>query len=239
MLDAQLDQLARALAAGTSRRQVVKALGGLALGALLAPCRGAVLADPKKPPKHCKSDADCGPCSSCIPSLDHPSQGVCSSDCRSCETCNGSACVRISGLCCSNADCPSFSPICDTSFSMCVECVSNADCLRGTCCQGLCTDAALPYCCSSGTLCNQLCCGSTCCLGNETCSNGQCIQSCSSGLLACASSGNSVVTCCPSDTHCCGAGCCLSGWECCDSVRGLCCPTGKCPTDVTSLCLGG
>jgi hypothetical protein len=134
----RFDDLTRALATSTSRRQFLKTLAGGAAGGLLALLGiGEAAADDTCKPngKKCRKNAQC--CSNnCV-------SGTCAACPSGQRLCNGS-CIPQND-CCTNADCAS-DQICQngTCVTPCTAnggiCGGDGDCCSGNCSNGFCCD---------------------------------------------------------------------------------------------------
>jgi hypothetical protein len=157
----RFDDLTRALATTTSRRQFLKTLAGSAAGGLLALLGiGEAAADDTCKPigKKCRKNAQCcsGNCAEgkCAPCKD---PGVaCSSDS---ECCSGACCLTASGekFCCDRPD-----GIC---------CPPGSDALCCSAGQVCCHDASIT-CCPAGTTCCPFLSPVPCCAPGGDCATG-------------------------------------------------------------------
>jgi hypothetical protein len=238
MDSSRIDDLTKALATATSRRQALKALAATTIGGLLglggigttfaknstcAQWCAQVFGDNTPADEQCAADAahGTGLCSTCGPTS--PTGGV-----------------APSSICCtrnSSGYCSSYSPTlpCSCNASQCLTCDSSSGtcvgCPSGQTCQG---GQCVTPCTASGGSCSgdSACCSGTCCQG--TC--------CGSGQV-CLSNGTCATPCSPFGGLCsgpCGFGGCLkdsdSATYCANGTQGQSCNTDSdCPRG--SFCL--
>jgi len=217
MDDRRFDELTRRLASRSSRRQVLKTLGGGALGGLAGALRlgraGAA---------GCNADAECARGATCDPATGRcirrggngrpanqnqtQSQSVgiaadCTSDpslCAPNETCVDGVCRPRGGPCTRGSACTTDATccggeICDTTAGMCIG--AGGPCTNNT---GVCFD-------------------STDCCGNEGCVGGLCQRTaggCAPGAV------------CAVDAECCGGQVCVNA-TCAQAARTAGCPEGQ------------
>ena len=165
-----IDNLARTLATGQSRRAALKQLVGGIAGALLAstlPGRAASAAKCQPKGGSCAGDSDCCSGLTCQSGVCGPSK--CRSNGTSCtnnvQCCSGTCC---NGVCCTNCVpcagggvfCCDGAQCCETCFSArqgpCssepqFQCCSGLICQNSTCCGPQGTSCVLPSDCCSGT----------------------------------------------------------------------------------------
>jgi hypothetical protein len=199
MEPSRFDDLTKALASATSRRQALKTIAATTIGGILglggigsafaknmtcAQWCAAVFGDNTPADEQCSADAahHTGLCYSCGPQS--PGGGV---------TPSSICCTRTSSGYC-------------TSYSSATCCGSSATCLNGSCCA------------------NANVCGSTCLAA--PCDSSQCLK-CdpTSGTCVGCPSGQSCLngSCCPNSQVCNGV-CCPSGQSC---LNGSCCPNSR------------
>jgi hypothetical protein len=174
------DDLTRALARGTSRRQALKLLGGSLAGGLLAVLGvGEAAADDTCKPigKKCKKNSQCcsGNCANgtCAPTC--PSANVCGSTCLTapCDANQCLTCDPTSGTCASN-------------------CTSDQTCSNGVCCasgkvglsNGTCATPCNPFIlgsCGVGCNCIRESSGTTFCAGSGTPNSCETTRDCPPG----------------------------------------------------------
>ena len=217
----KFDDLTKALATSTSRRQALKTIAATTLGGLLGLSGlGTAFAKNKTCAQWC--DAVFG--------ANTPAAEQCSSDAAHgnglCQTC-GSATLPSSMCCVRNGSgfCTSYSGAhCPCDSSQCLTCDPRSGSCTSTCrTDQICSNGSCG--CPNGSPeCNGVCCDAC-----STCQSGTCVSSCGAGQV-CVSNGTCVTSC---------AGCqpdlCPSGT--CDCNRGLCvtCPTcysGSCSRDT-------
>jgi hypothetical protein len=199
----RFDNLTRALATTTSRRQFLKTLGG-GLLAVLVP--GQVLAKNRDCAKFCKAvfGADTPAADQCISDAAHGT-GLC-------QQCGS---VNPSSICCTR----NASNYC-TSYSGAACCSSSATCLNGSCCANanVCGSTCLAAPCDSSQCLTCDTTNGTCvgCPQGQTCVNGTCCSTSQVCNGVCCASGHSCLngSCCPNDQVC-GSSCgCPSGQTC-------------------------
>lgn len=212
----QFDRLARSLAAGRSRRSLLRALGAAVGAGVLSAVgldQGADAAILRRPGDICRKDGDCA-------------SGRCGPNDRT---------GRQRCLCASAADCPvpgdkcltatCAAGVCGTTTA--VTCTALDQChVAGTCDPrtGVCSNPTQP----NGTACEH----PDACLAGATCQNGTC-----TGGTPLAGEGAA----CATDTDCC-AGTCAGGNICCASgvsCSGTCCPTATAVCLRSGCCDGG
>jgi hypothetical protein len=246
MSDHPFDTLARALAAGISRRRALQALGGAVLGTLAAAPPRAVLA---------QGNSQCAHFCATVFGADTPAADQCTSDaahgrglCYGCgpaaptghpDLCGAACCPTTASNCCDNTTCVNLQSDvsnCGTCGKQCVTSVANA---HATCTGGTCGFA-----CNTGyKLCNGACIASSACCtaadcpagpanSTATCTNGTCGFACDQGYKACNRA------CIPTSV-CCDYVDCLGIKEGSVCLNGSCqCPatTFDCGRQCTSLC---
>jgi hypothetical protein len=203
----RFDDLTRALARGTSRRQALKLLGGSLAGGLLAFLGvGEAAADNLCKPigKKCNKTSQCcgvanatvtcngtcqvGACKAGFGNCDDNPANGCETPLNTNTNCGacGNACTEDQT--CQDGKCVSVCPPSPACSDTC-HCDPGQTCVNGTCCSG--------QVCGS-TCCDffETCCGSTCCGFGQTCVNG---------------------TCCFS-SQVCGSTCCGFGQTCVDGT---------------------
>ena len=202
MSDHPFDDLARTLAAGASRRGVLRAIGGAVLGTLVAAPPRPVLADGNADCAHfcddveppgpgrgeCKSDAaqQQGLCYTCGPAATAGHPDVCGVGTSS-VTC----CTVASPTCCGNATCVNLQSDvtnCGTCGNACkAPANASAVCTNGKCgfvcnagfvlCQGKCVPT-----CPDGEVLDPTTCTCACPTGTQLC-KGTCVSNCTGGLI--------------------------------------------------------
>jgi hypothetical protein len=206
MEPSKFDELTKALATSTSRRQALKTIAATTIGGILglggigsafaknmtcAQWCAAVFGDNTPADEQCSADAahHTGLCYSCGPQspgggvtpssicCTRTSSGYCTS--YSSATCCGSSATCLNGSCCANANvCGSTCLAAPCDSSQCLKC----DPTTGAC-VSTCTSTQT---CIGGTCCeNAHVCGSTCCDACSTCQGGTCVSSCASGQSCC------------------------------------------------------
>ena len=162
MDDQRFDELARGLAASSSRRQALKALGGGAAGALLSfvGLRGALAKDndanadadqkkpdccPKRAPKLCQR--------TCVDTSSDPAHcGKCGKSCPPGGRCVKGVCVAPA--CTESDDCPPPANPCRVAVCSNGQCATAPRCPAGaTCDNGACICPAGSTYCQSGNVC--------------------------------------------------------------------------------------
>ena len=173
MDSSRFDDLTKALATSTSRRQALKAFGASVVGGILG-LSGIDTALAHKPfcrgnGSKCNRGSDC--CSG------YCANNVCT--CPPAPACN-SACPCPSDSTCLNGTCCPTSQACNGAC-----CPSGTVCVNGACCPT--SQACNGTCCPSGTTCvNGACCptsqvcNGTCCPSGTVCVNGTCAHPCTS-----------------------------------------------------------
>jgi hypothetical protein len=156
MKERMFDEVTKALATATSRRQALKAIGVALGGALGLGRMGMAFADQCKPlGTKCFKHQQC--CSNFC------QNGVCASPC----TPNGGSCTQDSDCC---------AGICDTYTGTCGCAADGINCKRDIeCCSGVCNESGRCGCESSGTPCRR----------DLDCCSGSCVFS-SYGFNTCA-----------------------------------------------------
>ncbi|HET9661027.1 MAG TPA: hypothetical protein VFP05_11905 [Thermomicrobiales bacterium] len=255
MEDRRFDALAKAVAAGTNRRALLKGVLGfaglsLAGGPLLNDdAQAARRSGPTPTPTSCPGQQvpcdtgcccpagleNCGPACCTGKSIPSPQPGHT-------ECCDGACCDGTcygEELCCpTNQTSGGGQP----THYLCDGPVGPQCCADGQgCCGGVCFDPEAFVCCA-GLLYvpTYVCCNNTPVLGNCCAA-----EDCSSGGNCCNNE------CC--DAPCCGTECCGNGWQCCNGqcydpaafvccdgslVSGVCCPGGAGCTEGQHCCPG-
>ena len=222
MQPSNFDELTKALASSTSRRDALRTIVTMSVGGLfgLGGIRSIFA-----------SNTNCAHFCAAVFGPDTRAAGSCTSDgahgrglCAQCGSANPSSicCVRNSRGYCSGSfavQCPCKSNLCltcDSTHGACVGCPSGQTCLNGECCA------------------NANVCGSTCLAA--PCDASQCLH-CDSGSGACV--GCPAGQTCQSGTCCIPAftGPCTSDDQCCDFPNSTCC-SGIC-CHGPAICLEG
>ena len=201
MEPSKFDELTKALATATSRRQALRRIGGILGGTALAGLfPGLVFASNSTCAKFCNAvfGADTPAANQCISDAAHgkglcntcgsatpPSSICCTRNASNyCTSYSGAACCSssatcLNGSCCANANvCGSTCLAAPCAASQCQKC----DPTTGTC-VSTCTSTQT---CIGGNCCdNAHVCGSTCCDACSTCQGGTCVSSCASGQSCC------------------------------------------------------
>ena len=187
------DDLTRAIARGTSRRQTIKTLAGGAVGGLAALLGGGVQAKNDKADKTNKTAC----CPGSHPTLcgltctdtqtDRTNCGGCGTACASHQTCVRGACQGTAPTpACTDGikngsetdiDCGGTCPPCATGKT----CVANTDCASGVCCGGVCCAGGQG--CDAGQCADQASCQNDPRVG-QSCTTGQ-LGVCAAGTLRC------------------------------------------------------
>jgi hypothetical protein len=253
MDSSRFDELTKALATATSRRQALKTIAATTLGSILglggigtalasnmtcAQWCQAVFGENTPADEQCAGDAahHTGLCYSCGPAspgggvapssicCPRTSSGYCTS--YSSATCCGSSATCLGGSCCANANvCGTVCLSAPCNSSQCETCDSSS---------GTCVGCPSGHTCQNGT-----CCTNTygTCSGNGDCCSGTCCQGtcCGSGQVclsngSCATPNCSVFNClsfcvCASDTS--GAEYCTTGGYSGDCTTDKDCPRGS------------
>ncbi len=219
----RFDQITRALAAGTSRRRVLRGLTGGVLGTL-AGALGLRQAEAGPPPKHCKfQDYACRFNTNCC-SLNCCNRVCCGEG----QACVGGQCVAAA---CTPTTCTALGLECGTAPNgcdgtlACGTCTGTGEsCINGQC---VCTAEPLTTTCGTrqcGTATNN--CGQTVTCGSctgigESCQNGQCVCA-PDNVTACGTKE------CGTATNNCGqqvtCGTCEIG-ETCNAMTAMCEPS--------------
>jgi hypothetical protein len=253
------DNLTKALATSTSRRQALRRLGGALSATLLASWPfGQALAQGG-------GNSDCAHFCNAIFGVGTPAAGQCTSDAAHhkglCYTCGPASSGGTRSICC-----PKNSSGYCSSYSSATCCDSGKTCLSGSCCatanvcgstclatpcktsqcqmcdptMGTCVGCPSSQTCLNGSCCpNDQVCGSSCgCPQGQTCQNGTCVPQCSVLLgFACTSASQ----CCDTGQGktTCGTVSVLAGTFCCNESGGVCshdldcCGSAGCDTSVT------
>src|SRR5438067_8932055 len=195
MQPSNFDELTKALATSTSRRQALRTILGASIGGLLG-IGGISTAFGRQrhrtritAPSGPKGNSNCAKWCAQVFGPNTSAAGQCASQaahgtglCRMCGTADPSSicCVRnTSGYCSgtSAARCPCDSAQCQTCDEQHGNCVSTCSSSE-TCCNGTCAQ-----CCMDSDCTGQKCCSGTCsqcsadsdCPSGQTCQNGQCV----------------------------------------------------------------
>ncbi len=239
------DSLVKSLAAGRSRRSVLKGLLGFGSAAAVGGILAESGADAARRPTPTPKPVTC-------PGSQHWDGSACV--CTSGETC-GSACCLIGSECCDGAccfghcygeeRCCSYDNWCDAAGECCPDgatCCGEQGCIvieEGDCgCDGACPDG---FAC-----CGSQCCAIGFCAGETCCALGVCGEQCltNEGDECCAGApyDPDEASCCDGTivdgAECCATDDCDDGFECCG---GVCCAEGYCAGDLccaTPACAG-
>lgn len=241
----QFDQFTKAFATGSSRRSILRGIGG----GLLALVTGAVAEGKVDAARRCKG-----------------SGGVCNPR-KQRECCTGATCIK--GKCCQNDHVcgTGATPYCadlENDPSNCggcgVACGAGQDCIDGVCrvqCPSSCFDLGCcdrcflevnpstgepqgtdPFCCEESMVCPSLsgeAAEDTCCRADQVCLNGVCCCDGCEGTVDCGG------VCCPA-TSCCNGACCSEGKVCrggaCLPDDDACSVDADCPL-LGETCVGG
>ena len=258
MQPSNFDELTKALASSTSRRQALRTILGASIGGLLG--LGGIstafgrhhrrTTDCNRPGGQ-KGNSNCAKWCHAVFGPNTPAAGQCTSDaahgrglCRQCGN------VDPSSICCNRngsgyCDGTVAGATCCPTGQHCQngDCVPNCtgagetcsvdtDCCSGSCCGGTC--------CDSGNCCNGTCCGSDescfgfggCCKTTQVCNAG---STCCDPLSTCVPSGGAAGSfCCPTYKVCNnGATCCPFVETCCGGIGGTeCCNSSECINGV-------
>ena len=245
MNPSNFDDLTKALASSTSRRQALRTILAASVGGLLG--IGGIStafgrhhrrsAKPTKPSGPPPGNSNCAKFCAAVYGPNTPAASACTSDgarnkglCRDCGTkapssicChrNGSGyCDGTAGACCS-AGCPG----CPSGKT----CTGTGCCDSASACGAICCPGTAPTCCGNNCTDTQND-SNNCGACGQVCAPG---ETCVSGACTCGSHGD-----CPSGKHCCSGACS----ECCvDNDCGpfsFCCG-GQCCDPSVSSCCGG
>ena len=235
MEPSRFDELTKALATTTSRRQALKTIAAATIGSLLGLGGGdlafaknktcaqwcaSVFGDNTAADEQCAADAahHTGLCYTCGPASPGGTQSICcpqNSDgtCTSYSsaTCCGRSATCLNGSCCPTANvCGSTCLAAPCDSSQCLTCDSSSGtcvgCPQGQTCQdGTCCIAGGGSCSAGTDCCSGNCCQGTCCDACSTCQGGTCVSACTSGQV-CLSNGT-CATPCPSEGDICSGSC--------------------------------
>jgi hypothetical protein len=222
----RFDDLAKALAGGVSRREVLRRLGGGLAGALLASL-GIGRAWSQSSGFSC--DDFCTK-----QGLTGSALSTCRRQCRACVGEGGTVCSASSSggvTCCAQPNPACCGTGCCTSPKACCNdicCETGTRCCGGKCCPD--TDDCLngEICCPPGFACGgAICCGSRapiCCPGgsgvppscvpNDVSNCGTCGNQCRGSEICCPGPSAAASACCPAERCCPGWGCCPAGTHC-------------------------
>ena len=182
MQPSNFDELTKALASSTSRRQALRVIVTTSVGGLLG-LTSISTAFGKNSPCHrngtaCSANAKC--CSNfCL-------RGKCR--CPAAPTCN-SVCPCPSGQTCVNGACCPSANVCGSGAGATCGCPNGQVCLNDECAPCI---TAENICTGNSTCCSGICCQGTastaiCCASGQTClSNGTCVRNCDSCTNPCA-----------------------------------------------------
>jgi hypothetical protein len=217
-----LDALARHMATGRSRRQILRWLGTSAVGVALASGPGWARAEkdpiknPKKPKKKCtEGTVLCGDSCCTVEACCGGENGVCCGNPN--KTCANGQCVCRQGLAPCGGNCCSEGLVCPDPVGE-RACCRPEDVCAGRCCAG------------------RTCCNGVCCPRDETCVNGQC--RCGTGSTCPEGAQCTSGVCCPAPRVCATGTrdnenrfCCAEGTECFGSCTVAGCNTICCAPD--------
>ena len=200
MDSSKFDDLTKALATSTSRRQALKALGASVVGGILG-LSGIDTALAKKPlcrgnGSKCSLGQQCcsGYCANNVCTC--PPAPACNRacPCPSDSTCQNGTCVATTTTSTTTTSTTTTTPMCLPGGS---TCLSNSQCCSDLCCTGI---AGVATCCPTGTVClnNGTC--ATLCTSDADCSSGCSCAPDIDGVNFCTSGG--VGTTCIQDIDC-------------------------------------